>query len=234
MSGASQLMRFMATFTTAGKLNLRPVPPEIASAAIVLVAGIFVLSFYNLASHSAHMAAHIALMNVVAPVVASAAVRRQAFRFDRAAGMWAAAVTQLALLWIWHVPAMHAWAMQSATAQVAMHGSLFASALCFWALVLSLSRVKRWQAIPALLLTGKLVCLLSALIIFSPRVLYDIPAAAHQHIAAAASLDDQQFAGLLMITACPLSYIIVGIFFAARFMFPVEGTLVLRRRAAVR
>jgi putative membrane protein len=48
----------------------------------------------------------------------------------------------------------------------------------------------------ALLLTGKLTCLLAVLLVFAPRALYP-------H----AALADQQFAGLLMLAACPLSYL---------------------------
>lgn len=208
---------------------MRPASPEIASALTVLLAGVFVLAFYDLGRHSTHMALHIALMNIIAPLVASAAVKS----VSRVGLMWGAVFAQLALLWMWHVPAMHGWAMQSLAAQIVMHASLFAAALWFWSAVLRLPGAKRWQAIPALLVTGKLVCLLSALIIFSPRLIY-AGVAGHHHASALPALDDQQLAGLLMITACPLSYIIVGIFFAARLLYPTQEPRVRYRRAPAR
>jgi putative membrane protein len=64
------------------------------------------------------------------------------------------------------------------------------------------------------LLTGKLSCLLGALLIFAPRILYT---SGHQH-SAMANLTDQQLAGLLMIIACPLSYVTAGVVLAAQMM----------------
>ena len=74
--------------------------------------------------------------------------------------------------------------------------------------LLSLPEPRRWHALPALLLTGKLVCLLAALLVFAPRALYG---ASHQHAALMQPLDDQQLAGLLMIAACPLSYLVAAV-----------------------
>jgi putative membrane protein len=62
----------------------------------------------------------------------------------------------------------------------------------------------RWHGILGLVVTGKLSCLLAALLVFSPRQLFT---EAHHHVG---SLDDQQVAGLLMLTACPLSYVVAG------------------------
>jgi cytochrome c oxidase assembly factor CtaG len=59
--------------------------------------------------------------------------------------------------------------------QIVMHTSLFLSALWFWWTLLRLPLGARWQAIPILLLTGKFACLLATLLIFAPRVLYDVP-----------------------------------------------------------
>lgn len=88
-----------------------------------------------------------------------------------------------------------------------MHGSLFLAALAFWVLLLDMMERSGWQAILGLLLTGKLACLLGALLIFAARPLYSD-----------AALADQQLAGLLMITACPLSYIAAGVVIAARLI----------------
>lgn len=66
----------------------------------------------------------------------------------------------------------------------------------------------------ALLLTGKLACLLGALLIFAPRELY--------RLHGLPSLEDQQLAGLLMITACPLSYVVAGVAMAAQAIGDLE------------
>lgn len=199
--------------------------PEILTAAVIFVCGAVVLSLYRLGPHAAHMALHIALMNVVAPVIASLFGPAIVPFAGRSGPMWLAGAVQVALLWMWHIPAMQAVVMHNTALAFVMQGSLLIAALWFWSSVLSLEGTKRWHAVPALLLTGKLVCLLSALMVFSPRALYDLHA--HHH-AAVPALDDQQLAGLLMITACPLSYIVVGVIMVARLLGD------LQRRPAAR
>jgi putative membrane protein len=148
-------------------------------------------------------------MNVAAPLAAAALARMIFVAPERAAGLWAAAAMQTLLLLGWHVPASQGLAMQSHGLQIVMHASLFVSALWFWWVLLRLPAKASWQAIAALLLTGKLACLLAALLIFAPRVLYKMPPV---------SLDDQQLAGLLMVVACPLSYVVAGVVIAAQVL----------------
>jgi putative membrane protein len=91
---------------------------------------------------------------------------------------------------------------------MALHGVLFLAALSFWFTLLTIAAAARWQTIPALLLTGKLACLLAALLIFAPRTLYESAAHLVHGSGHLPALDDQHLAGLLMITACPLSYLV--------------------------
>jgi putative membrane protein len=92
--------------------------------------------------------------------------------------------------------------------QLAMHGVLLAAAFSFWMLLLCLPDARRWHALPALLLTGKLVCLLAALMVFAPRALYGT---GHAPGPLTHPLDDQHLAGLLMIAGCPLSYLVAAV-----------------------
>ena len=179
--------------------------PAIASIAGALAVVTIVLIGHSLGTLSAHMAMHIALMNVAAPVAAIALVTRL-WPLSPAA-FWSVATLQIGALWFWHLPAVQA-ATTSLGGALLMHGSLFTVALLFWTGVLQMRGPGRWQAILGLIVTGKLSCLLAALLIFSPRFLYT----SHHH---AASIEDQQLAGLLMITACPVSYVLAGIVIAA-------------------
>jgi putative membrane protein len=197
---------------------IRSALPAIASVAAVLVAGVVTVSLVELDQLSAHMAAHIAVMNVAAPLTAIALMHRPFIKADRSAPLWIAGVAQMVLLWSWHVPSAQRATMGSGTLQILMYGSLFLAGLCFWTLLLSPST--RWQAIFLLLATGKLSCLLGALLIFAPRPLYT---EAHRH-SAIADLSDQQLAGLLMITACPLSYLTAGVVLAAQMMTDLRST----------
>ena len=195
--------------------------PAVASAAAVLVAGTAVLLIYDLGHLSLHMMMHIASMNVVAPLTAAWLIaRRQTSRID-ASWLWGATLLQIALLWTWHVPAVQSAIDLSPALELVLHAVLFLAALLFWLALLTIPAAARWQTIPALLLTGKLACLLAALLIFAPRTLYQ--SARHlvhaaEHVSAFRALDDQHLAGLLMITACPLSYLVAAVMIAVQLI----------------
>ena len=199
--------------------------PAIASAAAVLVAGAAVLLIYDLGHLSLHMTMHIASMNVVAPLTAAWLIaHRQTSRID-ASWLWVATLSQIALLWTWHAPAVQSAMVRSPTLELTLHGVLFLAALLFWFALLTIPASARWQTIPALLLTGKLSCLLAALLIFAPRTLYQ--SAGHlvhaaDHASGFRALDDQHLAGLLMITACPLSYLVAAVMIAVQLIGSTE------------
>jgi putative membrane protein len=178
----------------------------------VLAAGGLALLF-PIGPISAHMLLHIALMNVVAPLLASVLARALP-PTGRSALVWAATIAQILLLWLWHGPPALRAAAGSMWISFAMHGSLFAVALLFWLSSIRLPARNSWQAICALLVTGKLACLLGVLLIFAPRALYEAGHAGSH--GAHALLDDQQLAGLYMITACPLSFVLAGVIMAAQ------------------
>jgi len=182
-----------------------------ASAIAILFAGAAIilahdLLSYDLGPQARHMILHIVAMNIVAPLLAALVVTRWPERHAPPRWLWFAALIQVVALWASHAPAVHHLAMTRSGVELATHGVLLLSALAFWTLLLALPDARRWHAIPALLLTGKLVCLLAALMVFAPRTLYG---AGHVH--GAAALADQQLAGLLMIAACPLSYLVAAI-----------------------
>lgn len=198
-----------------------------AGAISVALIGALLLASVDLGPLSTHMAHHIGLMNILAPTVAVVWMRCGIARAEQsnsvATALWVATGLQLALLWGWHLPAAQSWAMKFIAGQLAMHVSLFLAALLFWRAVLKVSGAASWKPILALLVTGKLACLLGVLLIFSPRLLYQVSADLHahwgsHHIAAALTLSDQQLAGLLMIAACPLSYLLAGVVIATRMI----------------
>jgi putative membrane protein len=182
--------------------------PAVASAIAVATAGLLASLAYDFGPQSKHMALHIAAMNVAAPLAAAALSKSLPDWSGRYRPLWISAALQLALLWAWHAPPVQHAAAGSHGYHLAAHAMLFLSSFLFWSAIIRLPAGDRWQAIAALLVTGKLACLLSALLIFSPRPLYDV----------GPHLDDQQLAGLLMITACPLSYLIAAVVIATQFI----------------
>jgi putative membrane protein len=178
---------------------------------------------------SEHMGLHIALMNVVAPGMAFILLRFRRWKKAslQAPGSALASVTilQLLLLWAWHAPGVLNYAMTRPEMMNVMHASLFGIAFCFWRQILHAGN--RWTAILALLVSAKLYCLLGILLTLSPRVLYaglpfhqgDMPV----------DLADQQLAGLLMLTACPLSYILAATIVASGWVRETPTTPVMIR-----
>ncbi len=179
---------------------LRTAGSAAIGAIAVLALGAIMLPPYG--PQAGHMAAHIASMNVAAPLLAALVATRRRLPDARPALLWAATLGQIVLIWGFHAPAIHAVATSHPWLWLGMHGLLLLAAVSFWISLLTLAASRRWQAVPALLLTGKLVCLLAALLVFAPRALY---AAAGHGLHA---LDDQHLAGLLMIAACPLGYVL--------------------------
>jgi putative membrane protein len=188
----------------------------VVGACAVAAAGAIVLSFLSLGPLSGHMATHIALMNITAPLAAAALCsRREAPGLARgSATLWIATAGQLALLWFAHSPVIHHVMQSHFAAAVMVHSALFLSALVFWSAIVNSARA-RWHAVFALLVSGKLACLLGALLTFSPRLIYGM----HHHAAGAseaAAVSDQHLAGLLMIVACPLSFVLTAIVLTAQ------------------
>jgi putative membrane protein len=129
-----------------------------------------------------------------------------------------AAALQIILLWGWHSPAILAEALAVAPLLLAMHASLFLAAVWFWLAVMAEARRGSWFPLAALLVTGKLFCLLGILLTFAPRVLFEQAAIVCFGSAAPAErlLKDQQLAGLLMLTACPIVYVTAALLLARR------------------
>lgn len=174
-----------------------------------------VLPFVTLGPLSAHMAIHIATMSVVAPLLATGVAVLAPTSTAGGRELWASTALQIVALWLWHLPAAHHFAAASVVGSLVMHASLLMAAVWFWLTLIRLGPVQLWQGILALLITGKLACLLAALLVFAPR---PILAADGHHHAASFTLDDQHLAGLLMIVACPASYLLGGVLIAVRFL----------------
>lgn len=89
----------------------------------VLAAGALALAVLDLGPLSAHMAQHIALMNVLSPLAAilicasGYAASIGALR-EGPGGLWLAAALQVLLLWAWHLPSLQVWGMTSAIGRV--------------------------------------------------------------------------------------------------------------------
>lgn len=183
----------------------------VVSAVAVLAAVLLSYGIYDLGPQASHMCLHVVMMNVVAPLLAAAAVNRIHVSSFTARYLWITTAAQIALLWLMHVPAIHHALMDHSALRTMSYGLLTASALSFWLTLLRIPTPSQWHAIPALAVSGKVFCLLGVLLVFAPRPLYG----EHDDLAA---LDDHQLAGLLMIVACPMSYLTVALLMTIRLI----------------
>jgi putative membrane protein len=203
--------------------------PALAGAGAVLFVGAVMVWRVEMGPLSALMAQHLLVMNVLAPLAAIALAGRLTGAADRPSLLWSVGILQIGLLWAWHAPALQRAAGSSALLHLLLLGLLATTATLFWALLLRAGAQSRWGAIAALLLTGKLACLLGGLLTFAPRELYGMASFAFAICGSGpATLEDQQLAGLMMIVACPLSYVLAGVVMAAQMLLRLE------RRSAAR
>jgi putative membrane protein len=161
------------------------------------------------------MMMHIVAMSLLAPLLATGWALIAPGRFASGRELWAATGLQISALWLWHLPAAHHFAAASAAGTLVMHASLLIVAIWFWLSLVRLRDAQQWHGILALLITGKLACLLAALLVFAPRA---VLAAHSYHDVTGRALDDQHLAGLLMIVACPASYVLAGVLIAVRLI----------------
>lgn len=174
------------------------------------------------------MTAHIVAMNIIAPI--SALIARQLFPerwgLSTPGSIGLATIVQIVLLWAWHIPALVVSAATSPAVMIAMHLSLLAAALWFWICVIKEADDSRWRSIGALLITGKLFCLLGVLLVFAPRPIYTaafgLHAGAGHAKALAHMMPDQQFAGLLMLIACTFTYLLASVVVATRWIAQID------------
>ena len=190
--------------------GLRLSDPVLASALTVAAALSLLLPIITLGDVSSHMVAHILVMSVAAPLLTVLGSLLSPRRGASTRQLWAATTGQIVLLWAWHLPSAHHFAAATILGTMVMHASLLGAAILFWDALIRLQWSQQWHGILALLVTGKLACLLAGLLVFATRPLF--------YHAGAAPLDDQQLAGLLMIVACPASYVLAGIMTATRFV----------------
>ena len=195
----------------------RQMAPAIVGAVAVVAVGLPALGLLTFGDLASHMALHIALMSVAAPLIAMLLVEFGVARNLGPKWLWGSTLVQLIALWAVHAPYLHSAAAGAASLSTLLWTLLLVSAVVFWLSACSARPVQWWQAILALLVTGKLACLLGALLVFAPRPIYS---SGHHGL----DLADQQMAGLLMLAACPLSYVLAGIVIAVQRLFTHERT----------
>jgi putative membrane protein len=169
---------------------------------------------------SAHMAMHMAVVAVAAPLLALGVaggpldpVRRWPALFPPVP----ASLVELLAVWTWHAPALHHLARHSTAGLALEQATFLGSGLLVWLASLGGARPggnRTGAGVLALLLTSMHMTLLGALLALPPRPLY-----AHPHGGAISPglspLDDQHLGGAIMLVVGGAAYLAGGLWLAA-------------------
>ena len=197
-----------------------------AGMACLILALVWPLDVLGERLFSAHMAQHLLLMNVAAPLLVlgaplsamlralPSAWRRPAARLVPRPGLVSASLLQLLALWAWHVPSAVALALQSDAVHIAMHATLLAAALTFWTAVLRPREGRYWAPIAALLLTLKVTGMACIVLMIQPGSLYPVYGDAA----------DEQIGWGIMMIAGTASYLGAAVALAAAWLARLDAT----------
>jgi putative membrane protein len=181
---------------------------------------------------SAHMAMHMAVVAVAAPLIAlglsgsafDPSGRTRVFRASIPAS-----VVELIVVWAWHAPVLHHAARQETWALIAEQGSFVAAGLFLWVAALggrhAQRESQRGAGVAALLFTSMHMTLLGALFALAPRSLYLHAVDAHNPLTA---IGDQHLGGAIMLLIGGTSYLVGGLCLTAALI----GDSRLERRSA--
>lgn len=180
---------------------------------------------------AAHMAMHIAVVCVAAPLIA---VGLGGSRFDPVES-WpvvfsplTASLIELVVVWGWHAPGPHEAARSEPLVLAVEQTTFLVAGLLLWVAVLGGDRDTRREragvGILGLLMTSMHMTLLGVLLTLSPRVLYGHAAES------AAELDDQRLGGLMMLIGGGTVYLIGGLMLLGWLLRPVERPSRLDRK----
>jgi cytochrome c oxidase assembly factor CtaG len=189
----------------------------------LFVALVWPLDVLSDGSLAAHMAQHMLLIAVAAPLlVLSRPMPWPAFglpprgrkAFGRALGAFARIVRprpafalHAVAIWLAHAPRVVEWSIANRWVHLLVHACLLGTAAAFWWACLRARAAGAGEASVLALATLIHTGLLGALLAFAPRPLY-----------AGYALEDQQLAGLVMWVPGGLCYLVAGLALAAAWM----------------
>lgn len=200
---------------------MRPFPCALGIITLTLAwAG---LLLHRSAQHAfyAHMTVHMSVVAIAAPLLAFGIAGGRWDPVRRAPRLFSpllASVMELAVVWLWHMPALHAAARHNGGALVAEQATFLLSGFLLWMSVVGgdcrVRASRSGAGIVALLLTAMHMTLLGALLALSPRPLYvqlhgalDLP-----------PLEDQHLGGAIMLIVGGISYAAGGLILAERLL----------------
>jgi putative membrane protein len=216
---AAQAWRF-DPWIAASLLTLLLLRPRVAWAFAGALLALFLALIWPLerlaaTSFAAHMAQHMLLIGVAAPLIAAS---RPKLRLLKGRGALLRPLLALArprtafflhgaAIWLGHAPRVIEWSLEHRWVHALDHAAFVATAALFWWSLLSRGRAAAGESALWTLATMLHTGALGALLAFAPRVLYRDT-----------TLEDQQLAGLVMWIPGGLCYLAAGLAFAAAWL----------------
>jgi putative membrane protein len=185
-------------------------------AAITVLAAAWLGPLPDLATHSfaAHMTMHIAVVAVAAPLLALAMAGTRTDPVGAIPSLVApipASMTELVVVWAWHVPALHHAARNETGAFVLEQGSFVMAGVLLWIAAIGGNQEQRRRragsGIVALLFTSMHMTLLGALFALANRPLFEHTPS----LGALTAVTDQQLGGVIMLLVGGASYLLGGL-----------------------
>lgn len=183
-------------------------------------------------SFLSHMAIHISVVAVAAPLIAAGTVRLASIHMPRILlAPVPASLFEFIVIWGWHFPALHHLARTSTGGFIAEQASFLASGLLLW--VSALHRTQdgedsRGAGVAALLLTSMHMVLLGSLLVLARRPLYEHGGPASPE----AALASQQAGGILMLIGGGLPYLAGGLWLVWQLLQAPQAVEVSARHHA--
>lgn len=194
----------------------------LAGMALLLAAWMLVALKLGMA---AHMAAHMAVVALAAPLLAlglRGTIADPALRLPRLSSPIGWSIAEGIIIWAWHVPGMRAFAMGSLAGVLLEQISFLVAGLMLWSSALGASHdsapPRRAAGIFALLFTSMHMTLLGALIGLAPRPLYAVHATMPGEGATNTYMADQQMAGVAMLVIGGAAYLAGGLAMLAELL----------------
>jgi putative membrane protein len=164
---------------------------------------------------TAHMAMHLLIMTVAAPLILFGARPILVRWRPRIAACWLAGTLTVLL---WHLPAVFDLALESHFWHQFEHISFFVAGILFWWPVILLHPSSQWS-VPVYLFLATLPCdALSAFLVFCGHVVYRPHLSGDHGMFGLSPLEDQAMAGALMWVTVTFAYLIPALVLTARLL----------------
>jgi putative membrane protein len=182
----------------------------VLAGAFLVLMGVTLLRRLGHMLFSVHMAQHLLLIAVAAPLFAYAGVR---IRVSPLAG-WTGFV---AIFLFWHWPEAFRWAAGNRAGEFLEFASLLAAAVCFWSGMFEDNQLSHGARALLVMTAAVLTDLPGVMMLFSPHAICTMPRE-NAALFGLTPLQDQQLAGLLMWVPTNLVFFGIAVWLFARWM----------------